>query len=408
MEFLALYNLDSLLYQDRYADLDKRILIGYASDTTYHVGQYWADLAKMAGSFYGYDIIGPTPHAALPIWESSDHYPFYQKLYRNVLCAYESGYMYDSISGTAADYIDQRRFAVYLGREMSGILAATMAFTMSRAYGEKVHLYPGGMINPGGSRTFRIAITAPTTINITSRWYGGGAAFRLYTPDETLYSSAIYPGASAWEPSLALSSAVTDIGLYTLVIDNLADALIGYEAEIMYETDVDANGVLDHEEYWLDTELFETDSDSDSLSDGLEIAIGTDANATDSDLDTIPDGWEYDHGFDPTDSSDASDDPDSDGLSNAQEYSGGLNPLSADSDDDSLPDLWELENGLNPLVPDAELDPDGDGRTNLQEYEAGTDPLAVETEPLDLTWTVIPSGAIVLVCAAVFLYRKYS
>ncbi|MFX1580545.1 MAG: M28 family peptidase, partial [Promethearchaeota archaeon] len=189
MEFLAMYNLDTLLYQNRFADLDKRILLGYSSDADYHVGHYWADLAKMSGSFYGYDIISPIPHGSLPIWQSSDHYPFYQKGYQNVLCAYESGYMYDGVSGTLADQIGYRYFAVYLGREVAGILAATMALTMSRAYGERIHLYPKGTINGGSSRTFHIAITTPTTLNITCRWFGGGVSFRLYTPDGTLYAS---------------------------------------------------------------------------------------------------------------------------------------------------------------------------------------------------------------------------
>lgn len=408
MEWLALYNIDTILYQDRYADLDKRIHLGYVSSAPYHTGQYWADLAKMAGSFWGYNIIAPTPHVAIPIWESSDHYPFYQKGYENVFCAFETGYMYDGLSGTSADTIDQRRFSFYLGREMTGILAATMAFTMSRAYGETVHLYPDGILSPGNTRVYHIAMTTSTIMNITSRWYGGGVAFRLYQPNDILLDSAIYPSASPWEPSLALSTSITSPGLYRLEIDNMNSESIGFEAEIVYESDMDNNGVLDDEEYWLDSSLFEIDSDSDSLSDAMEIVLGTDSNEIDSDSDSMPDGWEYDQGFDPTDPSDAADDEDQDGLSNAQEYSGGLNPLSADSDNDSLPDLWELENGLDPLVPDAELDPDGDGRTNLEEYEAGTNPQLVETEPLNLTWTIIPFGAIILVCMAVWGYRKYS
>ncbi len=409
MEFLALFNVDTLLYQNRNAPMDERILLGYATDTSYHTGQYWAELAKMIGSFYGSDIIGPTPMGSLPIWESSNHYSFYQRSYKNVLCAYESGYMFDAAAGTVQDDFDNARYAYFLGRHTTSILAGTMAFTMSREYGEITHLYPQQTLAIGGSRTYRIAITTPTILNVTSRWFGGGVQLTLFSPTDAIVEMVTHSAASAWEPSLALSTAVTDVGLYRLVIENVNDEALGYEADIAYETDVDANGVLDHEEYWLDTALFETDSDSDSLSDALEIVLGTDPNVTDSDLDTMPDGWEYEIGFDPTDASDASEDADEDGLTNAQEYSGGLNPLSADSDNDSIPDLWELENGLDPLVPDAELDLDGDGRTNLQEYLAGTDPQTIETpEPMDFSWTIVPSAAVILICVSVFVYRKYS
>ena len=108
--------------------------------------------------------------------------------------------------------------------------------------------------------------------------------------------------------------------------------------------DENGNGIVDRNEYWLDSSLFQTDSDLDLLSDAMEMIIGTDVLVPDTDVDLILDGWEYQYGLDPLDASDAQEDADNDGVSNYDEFVNSLNPHSADSDSDLMPDLFELEN----------------------------------------------------------------
>ncbi len=56
-----------------------------------------------------------------------------------------------------------------------------------------------------------------------------------------------------------------------------------------------------------------------------------DANDPDDDNDGLPDTYEEEHGLDPTDPSDATEDADSDGLDNVTEYEGGTDPLTDDN-----------------------------------------------------------------------------
>jgi hypothetical protein len=260
----------------------------------------------------------------------------------------------------------------------------------------------------GYQRTYRVAISTSTTINVSSRWFGGGAEFRIYSPTDALVDSVLFNDASAWESRPVLSTPVTTPGLYRIVIGNLAQDSLGYEIDITYDTDIDANGILDRNEYWLDTALFHQDDDEDLLSNAMEIILGTDNESPDSDTDYMPDAWEYEQGFNPLDPGDASADADLDGLSNLNEFLNDLDPWNPDSDFDKLPDLWEVENGLNPLLDDASLDLDGDGITNWEEYAAGSDPQTGEQETLNTLFIYIPSGAFIIVLVGAFVYRRYS
>ena len=166
---------------------------------------------------------------------------------------------------------------------------------------------------------------------------------------------------------------------------------------------------------------------------------GTDPTNGDTDNDGMSDGWEVFWGFQPLNSSDATDDPDNDSLINLYEFDNsrvegfddnvysidnitGSNPLlrdtdadlisdgeecvfgedgyvtdpsNPDSDGDGMPDGWEMLHGLDPFDPsDGELDSDNDGWdfdrngtieqwekfTNYEEYLNGTDPNNNDTD----------------------------
>lgn len=408
VEIAALYNVDMILYPNSYADYTERVLLGYDATTPYPVSHYWADLAKMMGNLWGYDVFRVMDSYTFPVWNDGDHLRFYQNGYESVVSAFESGYATDYISGTRDDVYDYSRFDYHLGRALTGAIGGSIAFSMARAYGERTHLHLTGTLSHGISRTFHIAISTSTSINISSRWFGGGSEYRLYSPGDSLIASAFYPGASAWESTNIFHTTLSSPGLYHLEIGNLAEDNLGYEINILYDTDADGNGVLDKNEYWLDSALFNTDDDADELSNAMEIILGTDRNDPDTDSDFMYDGWEYENGFDPLDPSDGNDDAENDGVSNVNEFILGTNPWSSDTDSDKLPDLWEIENGLDPLVDDAALDNDGDGKTNLEEYEADTNPQEVEQASLNLLVISVPSVVLCIALIGVYMHRKYS
>ncbi|MGY5864750.1 MAG: M28 family peptidase [Candidatus Thorarchaeota archaeon] len=408
IEILSLYNIDTLLYRNQYAYTDEQVLLGYAEGLQYHISEYWADLAEMMGNLYGFDVTRAVASSLFPLWTQSDHIRFYQEGYQSVVCAYESGYPYDYVSGTANDVYTHSRYNYQLGRTTAGVIGASMAFSMSRAYGEPIRHNIDGLISGGFNRTLHLAITTSTSIDATCRWWGGGAEFKVYNSAWTLVDSILFPEASAWESQDVLSTQISTPGLYYVVIDCLANYSLGYEITIQYDADENGNSILDRNEYWLDSSLFQTDSDLDMLSDAMEMIIGTDVLAPDTDLDSISDGWEYEYDLDPLDASDAQEDADNDGVSNYDEFVNSLNPHSADTDMDLMSDLFELENGLDPLVNDAELDPDEDGRSNLEEFRDGTDPQVFEQDVLDLVLVAIPSGVFIFVGVGVYLSKKYS
>lgn len=118
-------------------------------------------------------------------------------------------------------------------------------------------------------------------------------------------------------------------------------------------------------------------------SDGDGIADDEDPNPynPDADSDGMPDGWEMEHGFNPSDPSDAAADADGDGLTNLEEYLGGTNPNNPDTDGDGMPDGWEDEQGFDPTNPaDGTGDADGDGLSNEDEYSQGTNPHDPDTD----------------------------
>jgi hypothetical protein len=185
--------------------------------------------------------------------------------------------------------------------------------------------------------------------------------------------------------------------------------------------DLDADGVVNIDEYTGDTNPAKKDSDGDGAGDAAD-PFPTDASEwgdsdgdgvgdnadTDDDNDGMPDAWEVLYGLDPK-VNDALKDLDGDGVVNFDEYTGSTNPAKKDSDgdgagdgvdpfptdagewsdsdgdgmgdnvdidddNDGMPDKWEMLYGLDPMVNDALLDKDGDGIVNIEEYINGSDP----------------------------------
>lgn len=407
IEILAFYNVDTILRPATYTPDNERLFLVYNEDALYyHVSQYWAELGKTMSNWYGSDSIGAISSMGFTQWYRSDHIKFIMEGYDSVILAFESGFNIDTAYQTGDDVWDRSEYAYYLGRETTALIGSSMAYIMSRAYGERTRLSNVEFISPGVSFKYYFPVSMATTLNITARWYGSSANFLLYSPDDTLIASTSRP-AHPWEFTQLFSYPATQKGLYRLQVSNTGPEYLGVDTIIDYEVDINGNGVSDQFEYWLDPALFAQDSDSDSISDAMEIIHGTDENKADSDDDQIPDNWELDNGLDPNDPTDASMDFDNDTLTNLQEFLNGLNPNNPDSDSDLLPDAWELANGLNPLVKSADEDPDDDGYTNLEEYLRGSDPQIAEVvEPPYLLWIGVPSAAIVLIGAAMYLVRR--
>lgn len=402
IELLMLFNVDTLLVADGSLPMDERIQFGY-SVGGYHTGLYWANLARQMSNNIGTNLIVPVPSYYFYLWESSDHYPFYQQGFP-VMCAFESGLANDDAYQSSTDRWNKNGYSYNLGREATAAIGASIAYTMSRGLGEQTRIESEFSLRSDDWEQIYVTVTTPTIMNISARWFGGGSSFYLFSPEGILIASREYSHTSAWESSEVISQSVTENGQYTLIVFNSDSRSVGYEVTIAIEADIEANGVLDSQEYWIDPALFESDQDADGLSDADEILLGTNLLLVDSDSDAMPDMYEVDNGFDPRDPSDGGEDADSDGLSNAQEYSAGLNPFSADSDNDMIPDLWELEHGLNPLEDDADLDFDEDGISNLEEYINDTDPQV--SEPMDIPTELVITPVLLIAVIGAFVYIR--
>ncbi|MHA1950799.1 MAG: M28 family metallopeptidase [Candidatus Thorarchaeota archaeon] len=403
-ETLALFNIDTVMYPHPAVPNDERVQMGYDIYSDYTESQFWAELTRVVSNNYGINAIVPVDSESFPFWGASDHYAFSQRGFSGVVSAFESGGGIDPFYHTGEDTSSNPSYSYSLLKEVTASIGGSMAYVMGRTYGEPRIFNYSIITRSGETERFYIPITTATNIEISCRWFGGPATFHLRDPSDTIIGNAVFDDASAWEYTDLFDVPVTLQGLYTLTMHNSATQSIGFELIYSYDSDIENNGVLDSQEFWLDSEYYITDADSDGLTAAEELFLGTDDNNIDSDLDTLPDKFEVDNGLDPIDPSDGSADEDDDGLTNAQEYSAGLNMFSADSDQDLMPDLWELENGLNPLLDDSMLDLDGDGRTNLQEYLEETDPRMAEQEPIPTVWFIGPVVAVAFIVG--FLYYR--
>jgi hypothetical protein len=401
VELLAYYNVDMLLVPDPDAPPGGQVLMAYPVGF-YHEGAYWADLTRAMSQTYGQHMIQPVMSSDFSAWTRSDHYPFSQRGY-TALFAHESGSSFDRAYHTSQDVWNNPLYDYEVATETVRAIGSAMAFTMARAYGEPTTYELGFTLITSHDRNFVFAISTPTTINVTCRWWGGGTTISLYNPNDQLLAQMIDPDASPWEHTQIISEFVVPEGLYRLNVASSTGYDVGYEIKLSYETDIDGNDVLDSQEFWFDEEYFSLDSDLDTINDAQEMFIGTSRFSNDSDSDTLPDPWEVEHELDPLDPSDAEGDNDSDGVPNLLEYLNNCNPNHPDSDLDTMPDLWEIQNGLNPAVDDSLEDPDNDAVTNVKEYEDGTDPQYAEFRPERL---VVPGFTVGSVAAIVVVAYK--
>jgi hypothetical protein len=407
LETLAIFNIDTILHPDPEAPPNERLLMAYDAFQQYRASQYWAELIQSMSNYYGRDEIVSVPgFIELPIWNLADHVAFINRGFSGVVTAFESGYETDEVYHTGADVYYQPGYNYGLAKELAASIGASMAFTMGRTIGKPRQINTSIIIESESVRTFYIPITTPTDLEVICRWFGGPASFYLVDPNNALIGSAEFDDASAWEPVDLFDIPVSDLGLYTLYIFT-GDDDVGFEMSYTYNTDIDGNGILDHNEFWLDQVYFTTDLDGDGLSAADELFLRTDDENSDTDGDSMDDKFEVDNGFDPTNPTDGLGDADKDGLTNTEEYLIGLNLFSADSDQDQMDDLWELENGLSPLFDDSMLDADGDGKTNLQEYLEETDPQVVEKDPIPVIVLVAPLVLIAVIVGFLYVGRDY-
>jgi len=398
VELLAYYNVDMLFVPDPNAPPGAEVLMAYPMGA-YHLGKYWADLTKVMSNNNGHNTILPIASNDFSSWTRSDHWSFVQKGY-TALFAHESGFTYDAAYHTSNDVWNNPLYDYEVAIDTVKAIGGAMAFTMARAYREPTKQDIAFTLEENQNRTHMFAISTPTVVNVTCRWFGGGTSVSLYDTNNQLISQMIDDEASPWEQTQIISQNVASEGVYRLFIVNDGHRSVGHEIGLTYYTDIDGNEVLDNEEYWFDQVYFTRDSDSDTISDGQEMILGTNHESNDSDSDTLPDAWEIENGLDPMDPSDATEDNDEDDVINTMEYEYNCNPNNSDSDSDSMPDLWEIENNLNPILDDSLEDPDNDAVTNVQEYRDGTNPHFAELRPERL---VGPTLAFIAVAAIVIV-----
>ncbi len=189
---------------------------------------------------------------------------------------------------------------------------------------------------------------------------------------------------------------------FDVTVDEDARAGDAVSAQGTVEYDPDGDGVNDADA--------ETDGSGTSAGDNpASVILDDDA---DSDRDGIPNWYEDQHGTDPANPADATEDADSDGsdalteflsgtdpntgdtdgdgVGDGQEIAAGTDPSDAsvsdpsdvpDSDSDGVPDWTEERFGMNPDDPeDASADSDSDGLSSLSEFIAGSSPNDGDTD----------------------------
>jgi hypothetical protein len=373
VDILTYYNIDMLLVEDIHAPVNERVLLAHSG-----TAMNYATLTKTMSLNYGKNLIRTMEGGDLSVWGRSDHVSFLSEGYKDVLFAFESGAARDTAYHSPSDVWDNPLYNYTVAIDLVAAIGASMAYTLARAHDEPLTSEFQGRLREGAPQIYYFPITADTEIEIQGTWNGGTISLELQ--DQTGSTVDVFDSElSDSSFGSVVNFSYPGSGIYSIVISSEVASDIRFNLDIMYETDLNMDGIYDSDQFWLDAALFNLDDDLDNLSNGLETIIGTSPTSNDSDSDTLPDYWEYIYGTIPT-VDDAEADPDRDLLCNLDEYTVGTFPLIADSDMDSLNDGWEYHNGTDALVPDQDADPDFDGLTNYQEYRHGTLPLSSDTD----------------------------
>ena len=173
VEILMLYNVDTILVQDSGAPEDERIEIGYeiGGQAEYHLGQYWAELARTMSCNVGDDLIVPRDSMEFALWPYSDHFTMNNRGFPSV-CFFESGWGTDISFHNGNDTYDHYQFTYNLGRETTAVIGASMAHIMGRTYGERTALNYDFTLTFSQLRRFYIPISMATNLNMSARWFG--------------------------------------------------------------------------------------------------------------------------------------------------------------------------------------------------------------------------------------------
>jgi len=401
VDVLVNFNVDMLLVQDPNSPPDQRVLMNYQEDsgTIYQDARYWAELTRCMNNNFAAPIIWPSPSSSFQFWRQSDHYSFVQRGYRRNIFAFESGQAYDNAYHSSRDTWNNSLYNYTVAATTVASIGASIAFTLSRTLGQLTYSRYTTVLSPSATREYLFDMTMPTQVEVRASWSGGGGLqFTALDPNSSQLTSNSTT-ASAATNTTVLRVNTTELGMHSLRITNTGDNPITTDIELVYETDLEGDGVPDRQEFWQNAFLidsdgdgvsngdemirslnrFNPDTDGDGLNDGDELRLHTDPRYYDSDFDGMPDGWEVEYGLNPlVDDSEA--DPDKDELANSAEYNHGTNPKSNDTEADGIPDGWEVAHGLNPLVDDSQSDPDEDGVINLVEYRHGTNPQSNDTD----------------------------
>jgi hypothetical protein len=375
VDILYYFNVDMLLVPDSEAPPDERVLMVYNGGVEYHLGKYWGDLARMMSNNVGFNMILPLSSESFGAWTRSDHMSFIG-LTDGAVCFYHQSGI-DGAYHTPADSWDNPIYDYVVATEAVATIGASMAFTMSRTYGESMELRYTGFTSDSVPSIYYFAISDETQFTVDGTWTEDIQA-TLYDDGGHIVATESLDGPTFTTEEM-FDVNLVDNGLYTLEIENLGYTTMDHMIEVSYDSDVDGDDIPDSQQFWFDDSYFEGDSDLDGLSDGLEILIETDPEDPDTDSDLMPDGWEYQYGLDPL-VNDANGDLDLDFLTNVEEFNHGTDPTNEDTDHDSMSDAKEVYYGLNPLVNDASEDADGDQISNLQEIILGTSPVSNDSD----------------------------